>query len=126
MKQLFVLMILAFMTFGATAQVIVNESSTITSMLDLREEKFRSPDKIDGWRVQLLATTERSKVMELKARFLNEYPNISADWDYSAPYYKMKVGSYLTKLEAFRLRNRIRVNFPDAYVIRDKVRPRDL
>ncbi|MEM6723329.1 MAG: SPOR domain-containing protein [Bacteroidota bacterium] len=126
MKHVSVLLILAVLALGASAQIILNESSTIASMLDLREDQFRSPDKIDGWRVQLLATTERSKVMELKARFLNEYPNISADWDYSAPYYKMKVGSYLTKLEAFRLRSRIRVNFPDAYVIRDKVRPRDL
>lgn len=108
------------------AQILLNESSTITSMLDRREAIHRSTDKIEGWRVQLLATTERSKVMELKARFLSNYPGISADWDYSAPYYKMKVGSYLTKLEAYRLRHRIRYDFPDAYVIKDKVRPRDL
>jgi len=103
----------------ATAQVSVVQSQDIIDLVEQHKAQNKAKKKISGWSVQLLASSERTKVTELKGVFLNTYPNEKVDWDYSAPYYKLKAGAYLTKMGATRLLYKIKNQFPDAYVVRN-------
>jgi hypothetical protein len=101
------------------AQISVVQTQDIIDLVDQHKAQNKAKKTISGWSVQLLASSERAKVTELKGVFLNTYPNVKVDWDYSAPYYKLKAGAYLTKMEATRLLYRIKNQFPDAYVVRN-------
>ncbi|MEM7105320.1 MAG: SPOR domain-containing protein [Bacteroidota bacterium] len=116
-----------FLFFGtADAQISVTEDPGIQSLVTKHAEANKAKQFINGWRVQLVATSDRNKVMEMKTQFLKRYPRISIDWNYSAPYYRLKAGAFLTKLEAANLKYRIRFDYPDAYITKDNVRPSDL
>ena len=126
MRMLFVLLFLGSLTW-ASAQVTINQSSDVAALVSKDKETNKAITKIQGWSVQLLATSERAKVTEMKALFLNTYPYIKVDWDYSAPYYKLQAGAFLTKWEANRLLYQIRSNFPDAYIVKNSnIAPVDL
>ena len=123
------IIITLFLSLGlqlSAQQVTIIEDSGISAMIQAHKDLNRSNQTVDGWRVQLLASTDRNKVMEVKGEFLKKYPRIKIDWDYSAPYYKLKAGAFLTKLEAANLKHRIRYDYPDAYIARDNVKLKDL
>ncbi|MGB0864207.1 MAG: hypothetical protein ACPG19_00180 [Saprospiraceae bacterium] len=114
-------------SLSASAQINIVQSSDIIDLVNQDKATNKAITKISGWSVQLLASNERSKVTDLKVLFLNTYSNIKVDWDYQAPYYKLKAGAFLTKREATRLLFQIRDNFPDAYVVRNNnIAPIDL
>ncbi len=127
MKKLITLFCSLFIGFQLFAQVSIVEDPGIGSLLQRNRDINFSTEEVVGWRVQILATTDREKVMKTKTEFLRKFPQIKTDWDYVAPYYKLKAGAYLYKLEAANLRHRILGDYPNAYVTKDaKVKPADL
>lgn len=104
----------------------LNEDALISSMMDRRVQINRSTPRISGWRIQLLATTDRSKVEREKRSFMSKYPFTSVDWTHSKPYYKLRAGAFQSKLEAARLLYKIRKDYPSAYPAKDNIEAREL
>jgi len=102
-----------------TAQISVYEDDLISLMIERHKQENRSVGAVTGWRLQLTASTDRMKVMNMKEKFLSRFPDLSAEWTYKAPFYKLNVGAFRTKLEATALQHKLRLDFPDAYVARD-------
>lgn len=100
------------------AQVSLVEDGSVMAMIHRHKEINRSMT-VNGWRVQIAAGTDRNVIMETKAKFLNDYPELDAEWTYKAPYYKLNAGAFRTKLEATELKHRIKEDFPNAYIIKD-------
>jgi hypothetical protein len=127
MRIFIVCLLVAAGSLSTSAQINIVQSADIIDLVNQDKAVNKSVTKVSGWSVQLLASNERAKVTDLKALFLNTYTNIKVDWDYEAPYYKLKAGAFLTKKEASRLLFQIRNNFPDAYVVRNNnIAPIDL
>lgn len=81
---------------------------------------------IDGWRLQLMSTTDRSRVEAGKMQFLSLYPTIPADWIHEKPYYKLRVGAFHTRQEAQAFLTLLKDTYPGAYPARDpSIHPRD-
>ncbi len=130
MKSVF-LSILAFFifSFSTKGQGVVNISSDakISKMMERFAEINKSTTTIEGWRIQLLATTDRQKVESAKYEFQSYYPNISVDWTHSRPYYKLRAGAFASKLEAIRMLYVLKQDYPTAYPTRDDtIRPEEL
>ena len=114
-------------SFSVNAQVSINEDGGIASLVDAHITKNRSKKHVSGWRLQLIASPDRQKVMDAKADFLSRYPSYSAEWVYKAPYYKLNVGAYKTKLEATALKQKLKYDYPNAYITKDNnIRPSEL
>ena len=81
---------------------------------------------MEGWRVQLLSSTDRQGVEAGKSRFLNLYPTVPADWVHEKPYYKLRVGAFRTRQEALSFVMELKDAFPGAYPAKDpNIHPRD-
>jgi len=110
-----------------SAQVNVYEDDLISLMIERHKQENRSVATVTGWRLQLTASTDRLKVLDMKEEFLSRFPELSAEWVYKAPFYKLNVGAFRTKLEATALKHKLRLDFPDSYVTRDtNIRPSEL
>ena len=83
---LFILVTINFSLFVDAQNVSINEDFPIAKMMDTFTAKNKSTYQIDGWRIQIMATTDRSKMEEAKTEFLANYPDISIDWTHSKPY----------------------------------------
>ena len=111
---------------SAQATITIEEDYPIEAMMNKFVELNKSETFIPGWRIQLMATTDRQKVDRQKAKFQSLYPNIPVDWTHSKPYYKLRAGAYRTRLDAIRAKKSIKNNYPGAYPAKDKIRKSEL
>ena len=105
---------------------MVRESPDITRLVDKHIEINRATPTIDGWRIQLFATTDRSKIEGARSTFTNRYPNIPIDWVHASPWYRLRAGAFATKLDATRTLNSLKIYYPDAYLAKDKIKTSEL
>ena len=95
--------------------------------MDRFVEINKAKANVDGWRIQILATTDRQKLETVKQTFRYQYPNIPIDWIHSKPYYKLRAGAFATKLEALRLKYILEQEYSGIYLVRDDaIRPEEL
>jgi len=106
--------------------VTINETPGITQLVDKHIELNRATESIDGWRIQLFATTDRSKLEGARGTFINRYPNIPVDWVHASPWYRLRAGAFATKLDATRMLNSLKIYYPDAYLAKDKIKTSEL
>ena len=123
MKKLFFLFILLPFLSVAQTDTTLSENGRITSinerginvLVKKYENILKAKNGIDGWRVQLMFKAKKEEITQLKIAFIKLYPEIPVYLEYSAPYYRVRVGNCKTKLEAIKIRDLISKNFPGAY-----------
>ena len=128
MNRLIVLAIFLFSGFAtAQAQVSVNEPTDVTQLMERFVQINKQNAQVSGWRIQLLATTDRNRLESSVNTFQYRYPNIPLDWVHEPPYFKLRAGAYPNKLEAMRMREILKNDYPSAYVARDDaIQPSEL
>ena len=129
MKNIFwVLNFLLFLNTQTQAQSIrTTEEPAITEMMEKFVELNRSRTFVEGWRIQILATTDRQRLEAARQRFQYRYPNIAVDWVHANPHYKLRAGAFSTKLEALRLKYILEREYSGIYLVKDdKIRPSEL
>ncbi len=117
---------LTITSFVIGQNVIVNETPGITQLVEKHIELNRATQSIDGWRIQLFATTDRAKLEGARGTFINRYPNIPIDWVHASPWYRLRAGAFATKLDATRMLNSLKIYYPDAYLAKDKIKTNEL
>lgn len=78
-------------------------------------------DKINGYRVQIHFGAEKAKAMEIRTKFSTEYQKIPTYFDYQQPYFKVRVGNFRTKLEAYKLLQEISGDFSGGFIVSDEI-----
>ena len=85
-------------------------------------ERVRS---IPGYRIQvasLSGTASKNRAFEMKERLREAYPGVEAYVVFDEPNFKVKVGDFRTRLDAFVFLQQIRTDFPGT-IIRDNIYP---
>ena len=128
LRELFTLLIFSccLASLGAQANVSVNVDPRVEDLLDLFEESSRSSTRVPGWRVQILATTDRARLETVETDFKVNYPNIPVDWVHDTPYYKLRAGAFSTKQGAERLKYTLTRQFEGVYLVRAEVKKSEL
>mgnify|MGYP000860949165 FL=1 len=121
-----VLFFLLGMGVGIHAQEIqINEDPRISQLYRTWTNDNRANPRIEGWRVQIMATTERQQVEDTRNQFRIAHPDVSADWVHEKPYYKLRIGAFRNKLEAMAFIASM-TDYPGAYPTKDaNIHPRD-
>ncbi len=126
MKKPLLLLLLACQLLRVSAQEVqLNEDPKITQLTKTWTNSNRNNPHIDGWRVQIMASTDRVQVEAARNRFRTEYPEVSAEWTLEKPYYKLRVGAFRNKQEALAFITDL-TGWPGAYPAKDaNIHPRD-
>ncbi len=126
MKKLLLFLFLVCRLLHASAQEVqLNEDPKIAQLTKNWTSSNRSNPHIDGWRVQIMASTDRVQVEAGRNRFRTEYPEVSAEWTLEKPYYKLRVGAFRNKQEALAFIAEL-TGWPGAYPAKDaNIHPRD-
>ena len=80
---------------------------------------------VNGFSIRLFIDNRRNAreaSLEVLRRFNELYPYINVYRSYSAPYFKVTVGRFRNRVEAQRMLDAIKDEFPDAFIVRDKFR----
>ncbi len=77
--------------------------------------------KMKGYRVQIHFGSEKAKALDVKSKFTSQNHKEDAYLDYQQPYFKIRVGNFRTKLEAYKLLQEISGDFPGAFIVSDDI-----
>jgi hypothetical protein len=126
--KMLMLSLLTAMTLPVAAQnIYVEEDEPIGQMMDRFAELNKAKSSVEGWRVQILATADRQRLETVKQSFQYRYPKIPIDWTHSKPYFKLRAGAFVSKLDAMRLKFILEQDYPGIYLVKDdSIEPREL
>ena len=120
--------------------ITINEEPPISRMMEIYANGIKTtaptnpntgggsaPSQIvDGFRIQLMATTDRRKVDDTQAQFASLYPGVFTTWSQAKPYYRVRVGAFPSRTEASNFLTKIKKDYPDAYVVPDRVKTSEM
>lgn len=106
-------------------EVQLNETPEVAELYKTWTNQNRSMPHIEGWRVQIMASTDRTQIEAGRVRFRTAYPEVPAEMIHEKPYYKLKVGAFKSRLEALAFITNLS-EFAGAYPAKDsQIHPRD-
>lgn len=103
---------------GAEVHVFQDEKIETLFLKNIR--KKNSSSQIPGYRIRIysnLGQSAREGSLDAESKFNEEYPDIPVYRMYEAPYFKVYVGDFRTKIEAHRFLKKVRKLFSDAFDI---------
>jgi hypothetical protein len=118
--------LLCFTSNLAAQSVTVKTEPGIDALMELFQTENEAESKVDGWRVQILATTDRNRLNTVESEFKVNYPSVLVDWVHTKPYYKLRAGAFQTKQEAERLKYTLGRQFEGVYLVKDKIGKNEL
>lgn len=102
---------------------VVANSSVNASIWKVQEYEQLSRGTFQGYRIQVHFGSDRNAAGSAKTDFTLKHPAMPVYLLYQQPYFKVCVGDYRTKLEAVNALNKIKKDYPGAFVMRDKINP---
>lgn len=125
-KYCWILLLILGCSSTLNAQEIqLNEDPKIAQLLRNWTNENRATPSVEGWRVQVTASTDREQVEQSRTRFRLEYPDVPIMIFPEKPYYKLRVGAFRTKQEALAFIATLGT-WPGAYPAKDpNIHPRD-
>lgn len=108
---------------GASADVNVYQSSVMARSME-GHVSTNAQRTISGYRVRIFFDNKQSARNESEAalkRFESLYHDVSAYRSYANPYFKVTVGDFRTKSEAMEHLERIKHEFPSAFVVKENI-----
>ncbi len=92
---------------------IENVSKAYSEMQSIQKEK-------KGYRLQLISSSNQAKVSQLENDFTNKY-GLRAYTTYKSPNFKLRVGDFEDKLEAYRFLQKIKHKYSSSFIVEDLI-----
>lgn len=124
-KQTLFLVCICFSLCGLAQEIQLNEPPPVANLMKAWVNNNRANPRVDGWRVQIMASTDRTQIEGGRTHFRSLYPDTPADWVHEPPYYKLRAGAFRTRQQALAFIATL-TEFPGAYPAKDpNIHPRD-
>ena len=107
------------------AQLRIVGDVAATQMVELHVELNQRVKTIPGYRVQIASfsgANSKTSAFNLRDNFQTDYPTVQAYIVFDEPNFKVKVGDFRTRLEAYAFLQQIKEVYK-GYIIRDNIYP---
>ena len=108
---------------GSNAEVVLHQTDSIYAAMNshLKDNAART---LSGYRIRIFfdnKQTARVASEEALKKFESLFHDVSAYRSYANPYFKVTVGDFRTRSEAMSYLERIRKDFPSAFVVKENI-----
>ncbi len=121
---LIVLLLILFTSSTAHAQLV--EESNVTSLMDRWAIYNETHQEMSGYRIQILASTDRRQAESVRKKFENMYREYPILFVHNYPYYHLKVGAFMTMQKAQAFLYKMQLDFPQAIPVTDNITMEEL
>ncbi|MBQ7489647.1 MAG: SPOR domain-containing protein [Bacteroidales bacterium] len=125
-KTIFTILAIAALSFAnAQHSVQYDKESGIEQIEQQHQSAWKSIDGIEGFRIQIAAASgvnSKNTVQRAYEEFRSRFPEIPAYVTYAEPYFRLRIGNFRTRLEATATLEKIKGNYPGAYIIKDEIK----
>ena len=126
MRKFFFILILTVLGNVALAQVRV-QYDIEPAIVRIQEDyinNWRKIGELNGFRIQIAAysgVNSKSQAEAARNTFNNLFPYTQSYLIYNEPYFKVRVGNYRSRLQAYKDLETIKLTYPSAYIVPDKI-----
>lgn len=116
-------LIIAFLisssVFAQSKTESFNDNIKVDSLLARQVEFNKQEYGVRGYRVQIHFTENQNRVESEKMRgqISRDFPEYNTYLEFKAPYFKIQVGDFINKLNAFMLLKEISKSYRGAYIV---------
>jgi hypothetical protein len=109
---------------GAT--IILLQDTSVPAIFE-RVKRINQKSGVMGFRIQIYngsGQDAREAINKLTLEFLAKFPDIDPAviyQEYQAPFFKLRIGDFRTRNEAFQLYNQIKHYFPNCYIVKSRI-----
>lgn len=121
---IFILSILCSISLSAQNSVHYDVEPAITQIQDDYISNWKKVGEINGYRIQIAAfsgVNSKSQAEYARNSFNGQFPYIRSYLIYTEPYFKVRVGNYYSRLQAYKDLITIQLTYPSAYIVPDKI-----
>ena len=108
-----------------TGKITVNKDPRVDMLgKKLAEFNVMGTRSAKGYRLLIMSSNDREKVMSVRAKLLQQFPDQKVYMTFQAPYIKLKFGNFVEKPEAEKFRDQItkaRIVTTNVYVVPEVV-----
>ncbi|MFW5851054.1 MAG: SPOR domain-containing protein [Bacteroidota bacterium] len=103
----------------------IYQDTLITELIGRHiQNNEKQENSISGWRIQIYNSTgkeTRSDALQVRSEFLSQYPDLKTYVIYQPPIFKIRVGDFRTREEAYYYYKLIIKDYPISYMIKDDI-----
>lgn len=123
-KSLLILILICLNGFVKAQNQNVNvfNEELITDLVDRHKKTGLLKQTTAGYRIQLYFGSERSKAAEIKTDFSANFSNTPAYLIYQQPNFKIRVGDFKTRMEAFAFLESIKEFYTTSFIVPDDIK----
>jgi len=96
-------------------------NAKVDAVLDSIDRFNLTRRSVDGFTIQIYSGQDREEAMNTKKKMTNTLPDLTANLQYQQPKFRVTVGKYYSKLEAFQDLSKLRTAFPAAILVPEKI-----
>ncbi len=110
----------AFCTKGQS-QII--EQAQVTDLMERwRVYNVSHNKEVRGFRVQILATTDRRQMESVQREYERRYPDYPVHFAHNEPYWYLKTGAFITNQKAQAFMKQMGKEYPSSLVVTDMIK----
>ncbi len=112
-------------TYGGNINVSQEPSLHVLIERNIRINKKKG---LSGYRIQIFSgsgNNAREQANKVAQEFKHYFPDFDPDliyFNYRAPYFKVRVGDFRNRNEAFELYKKINRKFPSSYIVKSRIK----
>ena len=121
MKGLYFLCICLISTSVVSQNALIDDknNSRIDSLVSKQIQINSLKKGVDGFRVQIHhnQSQSREESQKVRARFSQDFPHLKTYLKFKSPYYKIQVGDFITRIEAYKVQKEISRKYRGTYIV---------
>lgn len=120
--------------YNSYGQPVQHNYGYVNILADARitmlSEKYKrvnaNTEEIEGWRIQIVQSTNRQDVYSKRVQVRDFYSGIKTYITYEQPDYKLRVGNFLDRFEAYKALKKLRERFGSAFIVKAQLKKIDI
>ncbi len=109
---------------NADAQII--EEASVSDLIERWKLLNMATKEVRGYRVQILASTDRRHVESVQRAFERRYPEYPVHFAHNEPYYYLKTGAFITNQKAQGFMKKMAKEYTASLIVTDMIKGEEL
>ena len=111
-------------TLQSNAQIV--EETSVTDLMERWKLYNMGTKEVRGYRVQILATTDRRQMETVQRAFERKYPDYPVHFAHNDPYWYLKTGAFITNQKAQAFMKTMAKEYPASLIVTDMIKGEEL
>lgn len=95
--------------------------SPVLDKIEKQKEQNKKQPTLQGFRVQIYSGSSRQVAMTIRNEIALAQPTFAVYLIYKQPSFRVRVGDFKTRLEAQKLLNEVKAQYPSSFIVPDEV-----